>query len=102
MIAKLPAETARRLASMKPGETLGLTVVANEHVGNARSTSEHLLVIATPDGGLFGAYYERGLLETQPTEPFEDADEVSFRPFTKRVIEVTEYVPARQAEQEPQ
>jgi hypothetical protein len=87
---KLTGDQARELLCCRDLPDLGLTIEADEHIGERRWVSEHFLVVKDRDGKLWAATYDRGLTEYQDTEPFEDEAEVGFYEVEK--VPVTTYI----------
>ena len=97
-IVTMPGDLARELVD-EPGWTLdGWTVAANERVSASRWVSRHRLVIHDGEGNHYAADYRQGLSETQETRPWEDDDTVTFHRVERRtrMVEVVDYLPARQ------
>lgn len=70
----------------------GYRLLAVQDVDSGRWESYHLLVIQRfDDGALFGADFRRGLTEQQETQPFEDEDEVTFKPVFAEAVVTTVY-----------
>jgi hypothetical protein len=92
----LPASDARELIGSPIGQEAfdGLTVVADERLGEGRWTEHRRMVIRDGEGSHYAAAYENGLSETQDTGPWEYDETVTFTPVVvrKRMVEVTEYV----------
>ncbi|MGI5488826.1 hypothetical protein [Microtetraspora malaysiensis] len=58
---------------------------------------------ADPDGNFYGGHYQRGLTEYQDTRPWDLKTAVECEPCQARtrMVEVTDYIPANQANGEP-
>lgn len=88
----VPGDLARELTWTAVGrERAGWTVVANEQHSRDRWESHHRLIIQNESGDTFAADYTRGLTEYQDSQPFGDAETVTFKQVTPRTIEVIEY-----------
>ena len=87
---KLTREQAQELLGWRDLPDLGLMIEADEHIGERRWVSEHLLVIKDRDGKFWATNYERGLTENQDISPFEDMAAVNFYEVHK--VPATTYV----------
>jgi hypothetical protein len=59
--------------------------------GSGRWESYHLLVVKDAADNLWGAEFSRGLTENQDVQPFEDDDEVEFKPVEAKTVTTVTY-----------
>jgi hypothetical protein len=76
------------------GYVCDVVIVENRQIGSRRWESDHELVIRTPNGKLWRAYYSLGLTECQMTEAFEDDDTVEFTEVTAHPLPYYSYCEA--------